>query len=206
MKKSLKKCVLAIVVVLIFVMSGCGTSKTAQIEHDEDIMAELTAVCDLMEDGDAKDVVKKLMNAPVKINKSTFGIEDMYDSNDLFNIEVAPFDQSWRRYGIKPAVCIELSEYVRYYCSYSQEDRSGGVRVHYLTVMAHIQDDSLKQPLHVYAYDRVLEKSVGAAPQASVVWRNIFCHIGGKRQDGAHNIFSSDSTADVSGNGYDNHD
>lgn len=172
----MKKCVFTIIIfVILVIMSGCGTSEPAQIEHDEDIMAELTAVCDLMENGDAKDVVKKLMKSPTVITRDYISVNDKHDMADVYNAEVAPYQE----FSCKPELMLDYLEYRRYFSTYLEEDEAGGVRIHYLTVISEITEDGiLKQPLHAFAYHRVLEKHPAISANNQPLFNNRFYEVG----------------------------
>lgn len=175
----MKKLIIAVFILIIFVLAGCGVSETAKTEQNEDIMAELTAICDLMENGDAKDVVKMLIDSRTVITRDYISVNDKHDMADVYNTEVAPYQKfSW-----KPELMLDYLDYRRYFSTYFEEDEAGGVRVHYLTVISEITEDGiLKQPLHAFAYHRVLERHPAISADTQLLFNNRFYEVGAYKE------------------------
>lgn len=176
----MKKLIIAVFILIIFVLAGCGVSETAKTEQNEDIMAELTEVYDAMENGDAKDIVEKLMSSPTVITRHYGTVNNKYDQINAYNTEVAPYQDL---NGCKLELILDPGEYTRYFSTYFEENEAGGVRVHYLTVISEITEDGiLKQPLHAFAYHRILEKHPAISADTQLLFNNRFYEVGAYKE------------------------
>lgn len=169
----MKKALLILLICVVLALSACGVKQEAIEEKNSDSMAELTEIYDNLEDDEAKAVVKKMIDAPAEIECTSIEINRIDDAVNEYNKEVAVVD------GYCGSALMERGEYHKYYNSYSELDGSGDIRMHYLTVYIEIQDNAIKQPMHVYANHRVMEKCAGIAPENVPVWNNVFYQVGG---------------------------
>lgn len=150
----MKKISLVLLICVVFVLAACGVEQEAIEEKDPTAMAELTEIYDNLEDDEAKAVVKKMIDGPGTIERSTLSIWDEKQLVEACNAEACLTNDLW----IKNTF-IWLGDYIRFFYSHSEVTDWGSIRMHYMTVLAETENSSLMQPLSIRVYDRTVEKN-----------------------------------------------
>lgn len=167
-----------ILIAVIITVSGCAEELPTSINQNTEIIEELSYILSTVENGTAQQTIKMVIEAPEIINSAYIKVPIMHHANLIYNEEVAPYKSDWfYNYG----EYIELGSYKRYMVRYNEEHKNGSVKLIYLTVFVEVDEDYEPiSPLHVYAYNRTMEKRTGILePYTSPRWFNSFIQVGG---------------------------
>lgn len=160
---SKSKFALSLVAVLSFIIivSGCTVDKKGpNVEHSSDTITELNSILGELDDEAIKMTVQGLIDSPVEIERTFFTIDNKYYLVDIYNEEVAYFKQE--PFSFQMECILDYASFVCYKSTYSEKCKNGSLKIHYLTVFAEVDEEGeLMLPLHLYAYNRVIEKRTG---------------------------------------------
>lgn len=165
--------------ILILAVAGCADSNNVPFNHDQDTLDELNTILNELDDDTAKTTVEALINSPVELYRNILKVKDNRDSGSLYRYEIEPFENGVR-YSNYYVYTILMGDYIRYACKYSEECDSGIVKINYISVFVEVDEDGeFIIPLHLYAYNRVLEKRTGfIEPYKAPEWDNSYTVVG----------------------------
>lgn len=175
----MKKLFIVLLIVTVTLAVGCAEELPKPIEHDTEIIEELNYILDFVENETVQQTIRMVTEAPVEINKDYLEVNLIEDSRDIYNVEAAPFKNHKYMFSDES---VELGNYYRYSCAYNEEHKNGSVELIYLTIFIEADEEKVPLiPLHIYAYNRTLEKPTGILePFTPLKWFNSFIQVGGQ--------------------------
>lgn len=176
----MKKLMLVMLIVAVVVAAGCVEELLEPFEHETETIDELNNILDNIENETTEQTIKMLIEAPAEIERTNVEVKNIQDSIFINNHEIAPF-KNRTSYNIERYELINQGKYIRYACKYAEEYSNGRTRLHFISVYAKVDDNKeLILPLHVYAYNRMIEKRSGILePYTAPEWNNNFVVVGG---------------------------
>lgn len=176
----MKKLMLVMLIVAVTLAAGCVEELQEPFEHETETIDELNNIFDAIENETAEQTIKMLIEAPAEIERTNVEVKNIQDSIFINNHEIAPF-KNRASYNIERYEVISQGKYIRYACKYAEECLNGRTRLHFISVYAKVDDNKgLILPLHVYAYNRMIEKRTGLLePFTSPEYNNAFIVVGG---------------------------
>lgn len=166
-----------ILIAVIITVSGCAEELPTSINQNTEIIEELNYILDSVDDETAQQTIRLVIEAPEEISKDYLEVNLIEDSRVISITEIAPYkNNSYYR-----DECVELGNYYRYSCRYTEEHKDGSVKIIHLTVFIEVDEEKEPLvPLHIYAYNRIMEKRAGILePFTSPRWFNSFTQVGG---------------------------
>lgn len=178
----MKRLMLGLCAVL-FLLTGCyAVNVHTETPQSITSRAELDELLDAIDDETAVKIIKMMVDAPVDIELSKLSIENADMASSFHNDEFPPFlnEQSVKNCGFR---LLENGLYDYYKCDFIEEEPGGRLKRHFVTVLVEVgEDDKWHQPLHVYAYHRVIEKRVGGIePVTEPDWTIWTVQVGGPK-------------------------
>ena len=177
----MRRVIAFLMLILILAATGCTGSNKVPFKHDQDTLDELSAIINQLDDEIAKATVEALINSPVELYRDVLKVEDNRDSGYLYRNEIEPFEKGGR-FSNYYVYTILMGDYIRYVCKYGEECDNGIVKINYISVFVEVDEDGeFIMPLHLYAYNRVLEKRTGfIEPYKAPEWDNSYTVVGGE--------------------------
>lgn len=175
----MRRVIAFLMLIFILVAAGCVDSSNVPFEHEQDTLDELSTIMNELDDETAKTTVEALINSPVELYRDVLKVEDNRDSAYLYSYEIEPFEKG-ARFSNYYVYTILMGDYIRYTCKYGEECDNCTVKINYITVFVEVDEEGdFIMPLHLYAYNRVLEKRTGfIEPYKAPEWDNSYSVVG----------------------------
>lgn len=166
-----------VLLILIIVSAGCAVY-TETVKQDGATIDELKTILNESDDQTVKNTVQALFDSPVKIERTYIEVKGEGDMCSIGNQEVTPYFANGIPYNVFHL--INVGKYVRYACKYSKEYKSGITKLYHISVYVEVDENNgIISPIHMYAYNRVLEKRTGILePYTAPEWKNSIIVVG----------------------------